>query len=129
MRIRRRGAVLVLAGFLAACGRGRDTKAAAPSGGDATPQASNTQADEPETPGRALYVRACVMCHGERGAGTQIGGALNDRPRSVDEVVKAINEGVPQANFPHTIMPARGDGTFTDQDIRAVAEYVHSLAR
>ena len=128
--MRRRGAVLVLAGMLAACGRGGgDGKAAAPSGGGGAPQASTAQADEPETPGRTLYVKACVMCHGERGAGTQIAGALNDRQRSVDEVVKAVNEGVPDAKFPHTIMPARGDGTFTDQDIHAVAEYVHSLAR
>ena len=121
--------MLVLAGFLAACGRGGDGKADAPSGAAAAPQSSTAQADEPESPGRTLYVRACIMCHGERGAGTQIGGALNDRQRTVDEVVKAVNQGVPQADFPRTIMPARGDGTFTDQDIRAVAEYVHSFAR
>lgn len=121
--------MLVMAGFLAACGRGGDTKADAPSGGGAAPPAADAQADEPESPGRTLYVKACVMCHGERGAGTQIGGPLNDRQRSVDEVVKAVSDGVPQADFPRTIMPARGDGTFTDPDIRSVAEYVHALAR
>jgi mono/diheme cytochrome c family protein len=119
--------VLVLAGILAACARGGDEKA--PSGAAAAPQASTAQADEPESPGRTLYVRSCIMCHGERGAGTQIAGPLNDRQRTVDEVVKAVDEGVPQSDFPHTIMPARGDGTFTDQDVRSVAEYVHSLAK
>jgi mono/diheme cytochrome c family protein len=69
------------------------------------------------------------MCHGERGAGTALGPALNDRPRAVEEVVHAVDAGVPVDRQRYPSMPSRGDGTFTDQDVRTVAEYVHSLAR
>jgi mono/diheme cytochrome c family protein len=69
------------------------------------------------------------MCHGERGAGTGLGPALNDRRREVAEVVRAVEAGVPDAKEPYPPMPVRGDGTFTDQDVRSVAEYVRSLAR
>jgi mono/diheme cytochrome c family protein len=69
------------------------------------------------------------MCHGERGAGTQLGPALNDRARTADAIAQAVSTGVPDAEPPHTPMPPRGDGTFSEQDVRAVALYVHSLAR
>jgi mono/diheme cytochrome c family protein len=130
MSIGRRGVVLVLAALLSACGRDGDARRqAAPSGASGSQAADAQQADEGESAGRTLYRRACVMCHGERGAGTQLGSALNDRARTVDEVVRAVTDGVPQAEFPRTPMPARGDGTFTDAQVRTVAEYVHGLAR
>lgn len=112
--------------LLAACGRdGGDAGRAAGQGGR---PASASAEEDSASPGAALYRRACVMCHGERGAGTPIGPALNDRRREVDEVVRVVDTGAP-AEAPHTPMPPRGDGTFTDPDVRAVAEYVRSLAR
>ena len=123
------GAVAVLAAvLLAACG-GDDDGGAAPRGSTRTADGATPARDEPESPGAALYDKACVMCHGVRGAGTHIGSALNDRARTVDEVVAAVQSGVTDVQPPHAPMPPRGDGTYTDQDARTVAEYVHSLAR
>ncbi|MFL5542826.1 MAG: c-type cytochrome [Longimicrobiaceae bacterium] len=128
--VMRMGAVAAAAAvLLAACGReGGDAGRAAGQDGRTT---SAAQEEETASPGAALYRRACVMCHGERGAGTPIGPALNDRRREVDEVVRVVEAGVPAPtdSAAFTPMPPRGDGTFTDQDVRAVAGYVRSLAR
>jgi len=130
MSIGRRGGVLVLAVLLAACGRDGDAgRQGAPAGASGSQSADAGQPAQGESAGGTLYRRACVMCHGERGAGTQLASALNDRARTVDEVVRAVTEGVPQAEPPHTPMPARGDGAFTDAEVRTVAEYVHGLVR
>ena len=122
-----KGAVLACALLLAACGGGAEQQGHA-RGGETT-AAAPAPNGEPESSGRTLYQRACVMCHGERGAGTQLGPALNDRARTVDAVAQVVASGVPETEPPHTPMPPRGDGTFSEQDVRAVAEYVHSLAR
>ena len=124
--MRMRGGVLAVAVvLLAACGDDRDAGRPARQRGTA----ASAAADEPATPGAALYRRACVMCHGERGAGTALGPALNDRRREVDEVARVVESGAPADSAAFTPMPPRGDGTFTDQDVRTVAEYVRSLAR
>lgn len=85
--------------------------------------------------GRRLYSRACVMCHGERGEGTQLGPSLVDGEWTHAEgggyaaVVEVVRAGVPEpAEFPVPMTPA-GDGTFTDDEIRAVAAYAWSLAQ
>ena len=123
----RMGGVLAVAVALAACGggKGEAPRSAGAQGGSVLP----ATAEEPATPGGALYRRACVMCHGERGAGTPIGPALNDRRREVAEVARVVEAGAPADTASFTPMPPRGDGTFTDQDVRTVAEYVQSLAR
>jgi len=126
----RSGGWLLAAALLAACGGGdgRDAAPARPAGQEGS--ARSASAEEPASPGGALYRRACVMCHGERGAGTALGPALNDRARAVEEVVRVVEAGAPAADTAsYTPMPPRGDGTFTDQDVRSVAEYVHALAR
>jgi mono/diheme cytochrome c family protein len=84
---------------------------------------------EPDSPGRTLYRRDCVMCHGERGAGTAIAPALADRARDQDAIARVIETGVPTAVPPWTPMPPRGDGTFSESEVREVAEYVQGLAR
>ena len=125
--MRMRGGVLAVAVvLLAACG-GDEGDAGRPARQRGT--AASAAADEPATPGAALYRRACVMCHGERGAGTPLGPALNDRRREVDEVVRVVEAGAPADSAAFAPMPPRGDGTFTAQDVRTVSEYVHSLAR
>jgi mono/diheme cytochrome c family protein len=125
------GAALFCA-LLAACGggKGSDAQSGAAQGGGsaggATADASSSS--ESDSPGRTLYRAACVMCHGERGAGTFIGGALNDHARDVAAVEQAVRDGVAEVKEPsHTPMPPRGDGAWTDAQIRTVAEYVHSL--
>jgi len=127
MAMRRSGVLVLAAALLAACkGGDGDAPRSASTAASARPAA----ADEPASPGGDLYRRACVMCHGERGAGTPIGPALNDRRREVAEVVRAVDAGAPAADTASfTPMPPRGDGAFTDQDVRTVAEYVRSLAR
>jgi mono/diheme cytochrome c family protein len=125
MAMRIGGAGIVAAVLLAACGGdGGDAPRSAAQGGSAR----SASAEEPASPGGALYRRACVMCHGERGAGTPLGPALNDRRREVAEVARAVEAGVP-AERPYPPMPPRGDGDFTDADVRSVAEYVQALAR
>jgi len=128
MGMRMGAAAAAAAVLLAACGGdGGDAGRTAGQGGRT---ASATREEETATPGAALYRRACVMCHGERGAGTPLGPALNDRRRAVDEVVRVVEAGAPASDTAsYTPMPPRGDGTFTEQDVRTVAEYVRSLAR
>jgi mono/diheme cytochrome c family protein len=126
MAMRRGGLLVVAAALLLGACRGGDgdaPRSAAPGGSVLPPPR------EAASPGRDLYRRACVMCHGERGAGTAIGPALNDRRREVADVVRVVEAGMPTDTASFTPMPPRGDGTFTDQEVRTVAEYVRSLAR
>ncbi len=117
--------VLALAA-LAACGGddaggGGSGAASRPGGGSPSGDAKNSGAE--------LYAFGCAPCHGSRGEGTQIGSALNDRRRDVQQVVQAVQQGVATVEPPHVPMPPRGDGSWSDQQIRTVSEYVASLAR
>lgn len=117
----------VTAAALAACGGAKDAGGGAARGETAAQTAPSAQPDT--SPGAVLYGRACVMCHGEAGAGTAIGPALNDHPREVAAVAEAVRNGAHPTKPLYTLMPARGDGTFTDAQIQTVAEYVRSLAK
>ena len=77
-------------------------------------------------PGRALYERDCAMCHGVDGVASRIGrGAadLNDpdwqQRTSVERIMAVIEDGRGQ-------MPA-WKNRFSEEEIRAVAEYVKTL--
>ncbi|HET7230072.1 MAG TPA: c-type cytochrome [Longimicrobium sp.] len=112
---------------LSACGGGDGS-----GGGSSAPRDSGggrPESGPARNPGAELYAYGCAPCHATRGEGTQIGPALNDRAREVQQVVQAVTSGVPAVKPPHVPMPARGDGTWTDAQIRTVSEYVHSLAR
>jgi mono/diheme cytochrome c family protein len=109
---------------LAACG-GEDTgggpgKSSSPGAGAPAANASS---------GAGLFALGCAPCHGARGEGTQLGSALNDRKRDVQQVIQTVQAGVPNVERPHVPMPARGDGSWTDQQVRTVSEYAASLAR
>jgi mono/diheme cytochrome c family protein len=83
--------------------------------------------------GRELYLRACVMCHGENGGGNALGPSLIDRQwlegnGSFDEIIAVVRDGVPVPKEFPVPMPPRGDGSFTDEQIRAVAAYTSSIA-
>lgn len=83
--------------------------------------------------GRELYLKACVMCHGENGGGTALGPSLTDRTwlegnGSFDEIIAVTRDGVETPKEFPVPMPPRGDGSFTDEQIRAVAAYTSSIA-
>jgi mono/diheme cytochrome c family protein len=83
--------------------------------------------------GRDLYLKACVMCHGENGGGTALGPSLTDRTwiegnGSFDEIIAVTRNGVATPKEFPVPMPARGDGTFSDEQIRAVSAYTSSIA-
>lgn len=84
--------------------------------------------------GRALYRSACVMCHGEGGQGTQLGPSLVDDQWSqgtgaYEEVIRVVTAGAPATEQFGVPMPPKGNGKFTDEQIRAVSAYTFSLAR
>ena len=83
--------------------------------------------------GRELYLRACVMCHGENGGGNALGPSLIDRQwlegnGSFEEIIAVVRDGVPTPKEFPVPMPPRGDGSFTDEQVRAVAAYTSSIA-
>lgn len=83
--------------------------------------------------GRELYLKACVMCHGETGGGTPLGPSLVDRQwlegnGSFEEIIAVTRNGVAQPKEFGVPMPPRGDGHFTEEQIRAVAAYTSSIA-
>lgn len=133
---------------LAACERGggggaaekdeaaaKDSAAVATAGAPVGTLPQGVSAEQGEE-GRALYGRACIMCHGEKGEGTQLGPALTDgqwaggRSGTFEEITQLVREGIPEpADSAYAVpMPPRGDGSFTDEQIRAVAAYTYSIA-
>lgn len=83
--------------------------------------------------GRELYLRACVMCHGENGGGNALGPSLIDRQwlqgnGTFEEIIAVTRDGVAEPKEFPVPMPPRGDGSFTDEQIRAVAAYTSSIA-
>lgn len=133
--------------LLAACGGEEEPEAEvveAPAGAPgATPPPASAVADPGDLPpgvtmamveeGRELYGTVCMACHGPDGAGTAIGPALTDAEwinvtRNFDEIVNLIHTGVPDPQqFPGPMLPM-GGGTFTDEQVRALAAYVWAIS-
>ncbi len=88
------------------------------------------------TRGKALYNGAglCMACHGPTGKGG-LGSDLTDttwvhHDGNFEALVKQITEGIDEkASKSGQLMPARGGGSLSDEDIRAVAAYVWTLSR
>ena len=138
MRLSGWTAILLGAALLSGCDRGAggdggDARAATRE--EASKAASSGDARTLSRVGGELYVRGCVMCHGDGGRGTALGPSLVDEHRthlfagSAEEVARVVREGVPQVKDFPVPMPDRGDGTFTDDEVQAVAAYVVSLSR
>ena len=75
----------------------------------------------------------CVGCHGPNGVGTSTGPALNDAQwiqirGEFAEILATINSGVPAPREFAAPMPARGGGSFTDEQVRSLAAYVYALS-
>ncbi|HEX8697099.1 MAG TPA: cytochrome c [Longimicrobium sp.] len=130
------GWTLALA-LLAACDRlGGEggARAATPASGQETSSASRSSADD-GSDGAKLYRQACIMCHGEGGRGTQLGPSLADaewrraQGGAPDQIAAVVRGGVPDPGEFPVPMPARGDGTFDNEEVAAVSSYVQSLSR
>ncbi len=83
--------------------------------------------------GRELYGTGCEVCHGADGGGTQLGPSLTDAQwldisGQYPEIVTLLQQGVPQPKEYKVPMPPLGGGTYNDEQVRALAAYVHSLA-
>jgi mono/diheme cytochrome c family protein len=145
--MRRRTLWVVAVMVVMACDRGGGARE---SGGGSSAPASKAQAGRPPAAapvgvlppgvtreageqGRELYLKACVMCHGENGGGTALGPSLTDRTwlegnGSFDEIIAVTRNGVETPKEFPVPMPPRGDGSFSDEQIRAVAAYTSSIA-
>ena len=83
--------------------------------------------------GRELFQLNCVMCHGERAEGTQLGPSLVDaawlagRTGTFDEIAAVVRDGVAAPDSFPVPMPARGNGAMTDAEVRSVAAYTYSI--
>ena len=109
--------------FFAAC-RGGESDPPASVGERTSLGAPHAEAVD-STPEGRLYRRACIMCHGERGAGTQLGPPLAGIP--ADRVLLLVTAGIATPDSFPVPMPAGGDGTFTDAELRTVSSYVASF--
>jgi mono/diheme cytochrome c family protein len=75
----------------------------------------------------------CYACHGSKGEGL-VGPNLTDAEwihskGSYDEIVAQIIQGVPKEKAKSGIaMPPNGGATLSDDDVKALAAYVHSLS-
>jgi mono/diheme cytochrome c family protein len=84
--------------------------------------------------GQRLYGTVCTACHGPAGTGTPVGPALNDTQwvaitGTYDELLNVIHAGVPRPRQYPGAMPPMGGGSFTDEQVRAIAAYVYALSR
>lgn len=89
------------------------------------PQTSALAAD----PGKAVYERTCIVCHGEDGKGampgvTDITG--KDGPLSQNEstLVKRMTEGFQSPGSPMAMPPKGGNSELTDKQILEVLDYL-----
>ncbi len=136
-------AALLLAVFVSGCdgggrsGGGRQGQKGAPAPGDSGPppgQLPQGVSADQGNEGRTLYRGSCVMCHGEGGEGTQLGPSLVDNEwtrgsGAFEEIIQVVTEGAPATEAFRVPMPPKGNGRFTDAQIRAVSAYAYSLAR
>ena len=104
-------------------------EASAPSG------AAASYSPELVAKGDALFHGSgnCYACHGSKGEGL-VGPNLTDAEwihskGGYDEIVAQINHGVPKEESKSGIpMPPKGGATLSDDDVKAIAAYVHSLS-
>jgi mono/diheme cytochrome c family protein len=83
--------------------------------------------------GRQLYV-VCSVCHGLDGRGTQLGPSLRDGEwihigGELGEIQEITRTGVQSPEEYPVPMPRMGGGAFDEQQLRAVALYVHAISR
>jgi mono/diheme cytochrome c family protein len=76
----------------------------------------------------------CYACHGSKGEGL-VGPSLIDAEwihskGTTDEIAAQVLKGIPKEQAKSGIpMPPKGGSTISDDDVKAVAAYVHSLSQ
>lgn len=101
----------------------------------ASPGAAAAYSPELVAKGDVLYHGSgnCYACHGSKAEGL-VGPNLTDAEwihskGSYEEIVVQINNGVPKEEAKSGIaMPPKGGATLSDDDVKAIAAYVHSLS-
>jgi disulfide bond formation protein DsbB len=127
---------LMLAGLLFA---GCSNESAPPAAGG-PPPADAPVAAAPATVehGKEIFMTTCVACHGAdakgiKGLGKDLTASTFAKGLSDDDLVAFINRGRDPSdplNTTKVAMPPKGGNpALTDQDIRSVAMYVHSLEK
>jgi mono/diheme cytochrome c family protein len=125
---------LVLLAISACASAGSSTDAPAPAGAlprDVTPAMISL--------GDSLYNNgACRRCHGQAGVGGNNGpslttGAWLHGPGTFDRLVSTITTGVPRDSLKvptrRPMNPRGGPMQLTDDQVRAIAAYIHSISR
>jgi cbb3-type cytochrome c oxidase subunit III len=76
----------------------------------------------------------CYACHGSKAEGL-VGPSLVDAEwihskGTMEEIAEQVATGIPKERSKSGIpMPAKGGSTISDDDVKAVAAYVHSLSQ
>ena len=83
--------------------------------------------------GQTSFGTVCSACHGPNGAGTAAAPALNDAEwlnmgGSYEEIVGIINTGVATPKQFSGMMPPKGGGQFTPEQVNEIAAYVYALS-
>lgn len=129
-------ALLAMAGAAPAVAQSSDAAAqpASPEA-SATPGATASYTPELVAKGDALFHGSgnCYACHGSKAEGL-VGPNLTDAEwihskGTYDDIVTQINHGVLKEESKSGIaMPPKGGATLSDDDVKALAAYVHSLS-
>jgi mono/diheme cytochrome c family protein len=83
--------------------------------------------------GQASFGTVCAACHGPGGVGTAAAPPLKDKDwlniaGNYDEIVATVMSGVPQPKQFPGMMPPRGGGQFTDDQVKEIAAYVYAIS-
>lgn len=84
--------------------------------------------------GQELFGQVCTACHASGGAGSTAGPPLNDREwlhisGAYPEIVSIINAGVANPKQYPGVMPPKGGGNFTAEQVGQIGAYVYALSQ
>lgn len=120
---------LMLAGFLAACGKEAAPPPAAPA--QAQPAAAAAQPNETLVKGERVYKGTCAMCHGTGAGGAPMFKSKADWEPRVAQGKDTLHEHALKGfNGSKGAMPAKGgNATLPDDDVKAAVDYMVEMAK